>query len=237
MRHLGLVIFLLFVLIITAIYPSKFAVIEYFENKKDASGNPVPKSVKTTSKSKSEKKPESKPEKKPESKSKSGSGSGSGSKNGSDNSDNGDLQPNTQDVSYQNYPVATHSEKERSPTLNEDKNNLKQEEPKTTKVYKGIKGLKEEKSDEWILKSSLLPCSCPSTTCSHNLKNNSSEDYDFALLNQGVEKGTDIGPFSRPLVADVKLPNAAINKEWVRTNLMAKRPPTPYLTDLEVFTY
>ena len=92
------------------------------------------------------------------------------------------------------------------------------------------------KDDQWILKSTLIPCSCPTTTCGHNLEQNS-EDDDFALLNQGVEKGTNIGPNSRPLIADVQLPNSALNKEWVRTNLMQYQPPKPFLSDFQSFTY
>jgi hypothetical protein len=230
MRHLGLIIFLIIVMIITAFYPSRFAVVEYFENKKDASGNPIPKSTKTTTKVKHSEpiKPASKPATKPDQK---------------DQEDSVDSKNIAYDETISQPDLSSlKSNYGNTPTLNSDKQSIKHNDKHTKpskKVYSGISGIKSEKeehNDAWIPKASLIPCSCPTTSCGHNLKQNSN-DNDFGLLNEGTEEGTDIGPFSRPLIADVQLPNAALNKEWVRTNLMSYQPPKPFLSDFQTFTY
>lgn len=243
MRQTGLIIFLIFILVIAAVYPSKFTVVEYFENKKDASGNPVPKVTKTTTKTKSSgstpKTPSKEPSKEP-SKDKKDTSDKKHIGSGSSSSNSNHLEPASSSDSYQPYPYSgTQSEKFTPNTLNKDKKEQTIDTHKTKIIKQGITNPKPktpEMGDEWILKSTLIPCSCPTTTCGHNLEQNS-EDNDFALLNQGVEKGTNIGPFSRPLIADVQLPNSALNKEWVRTNLMQYQPPKPFLSDFQSFTY
>jgi hypothetical protein len=281
MRHLGLIIFLIVVLIVAALYPSKFTVVEYFENKKDASGNPVPKSTKTTTKTKSSGSPEpskpaaktptktpskdpSKPAAKTPTKTPSEDPSKPAAKDpskdkkdskdnkhiGGDSTDSSDvpLEPSNPADSYQPFPGSGQSNDYSPNTLNKDKMEyndfMKSANAQAKQIRQGIASLmkeeaKEEKvvmDDQWILKSTLIPCSCATTTCGHNLEQNS-EDDDFALLNQDVEEGTDIGPYSRPLIADVQLPNSALNKDWVRNNLMQYQPPKPFLSDFQTFTY